>query len=273
MIRIKKTLKNLFGNIVCIVVLFLLSSCSSMYIPANTNIPLLDKVGEKQVDLYFSNTGFHFTGNHAITDKYAVMVNSSLSYKNFSKHYDVWDFLLDGTSDESLFGESEFAHHYNEIGFGRYNLFDSRIKGEFFGGIGYGVAKDKLYNDDYNLTYRYDTEYWLGFIQYNMGRKFRKIDIGGGIRVGYSGFNYTFPDEDITVLVYKNEKFNNFFIEPVFIVKFGNEKIKFVIRVGVSVVQTFNFNRDLNITKGTNYGSLNTTPLHFSVGLNLGSWP
>ncbi|OFX88717.1 MAG: hypothetical protein A2W99_04410 [Bacteroidetes bacterium GWF2_33_16] len=240
-----------------------------MYIPANTNIPLLDKKGEKQVDFYLSTTGAQLTGNYAFSDKYAIMATSSFSYKNFSDYYDFWDYVFDGTSSESsFFDESEFAHHYNEIGFGRYNIFDSRIKGELFCGIGYGVAKDKLSSDDYIVTYSYSNEYWLGFVQYNFGRRFRKVDIGGGIRVGYSAFSFTFPDEDLPILVYTTDNFNNFFIEPSFIVKFGNENIKFVIRAGGSLVKTWDFDNNIETTKGMGDFLINTTSVHISFGIN-----
>jgi len=68
----------------------LLTSCSSMYIPAVRSIPLLEKKGEFQAEGGVSTNSVYANVSAAITNDIAVSVNGNMSWRNFSNRYDLF---------------------------------------------------------------------------------------------------------------------------------------------------------------------------------------
>ena len=265
----KKTFLNL---VVSITILITINSCSSIYIPSTTNIPLLEEKGEKQVELTASTNSLHLSTNYAFSDKYALMTNGGLSYGNFSKHYDVFETkgsrIHSGGYLQPDIGNSEFCHRYGEVGIGRYNIFQTKIKLEVFTGVGYGVAKDQL------EQIHYDADYYMGFVQLNFGSTLRNINFGCALRVASSYYDYTISRDSVQISqnynsgIFENVNFSLIHIEPISFVRIGTENLKFVFQWGFSFYEPITLPDKEFSTRGIDHGYVNTTNLHFSIGVN-----
>ena len=60
--------------------LFVLTSCSSAYIPSPKNMPLFEQKGELQIEAGTSTNSPFIIGSYAFSEKYAVIANGSISY-------------------------------------------------------------------------------------------------------------------------------------------------------------------------------------------------
>ncbi len=241
-----------------------------MYIQSTTNIPLLEKKGEKQAELTASTNSLHLTGNYAFSNNYSVMINGGLSYKNFSKYYDI--FTDSESQDESAGGywsldldEGEFAHKYGEIGIGKYNILHRKLKLEVFGGTGYGIAKDYDTGDS-GMKLNFEADYYLGFLQVNIGRTFKKIEFGGAVRLATTFYDYTYQDYDNGLT--QNVKFNMFHLEPMAFIRVGGDNLKFVYRWALSSAEPYQSLNGLDVGKGIHDGKIQTSGMLISIGIN-----
>ncbi|MDR0811156.1 MAG: hypothetical protein LBN23_02620 [Paludibacter sp.] len=244
------------------VVIQVFSSCSSMYIASVKNIPLFDKKNEGQIEAGISTNSIYATGSYAVTDEYALAVNGSLSYGNFSDRYDI--FTKKNAPYPSGFftiapPKGDFNHKYIEASFGKYNLLfpqkiSSRMKLEVFAGCGYGIVDDIL---EYVGTGLWNINYYTPFVQCNFGTRYRYLDAGVAMRTAYSFFDYTYTNNE-----YPNEnehyKFNTIHLEPLFRVGLGRGKLKLNFRLG------FNFRWILD--KEIAAKDFFNTPMHLSIG-------
>lgn len=255
-----------------LIITIVLSSCSSMYIHSTTNIPLLEKKGEKQVELTASTNSLHLTGNYAFSNNYSVMINGGISYKNFTRHYDIFtdseshDVSPGGVMSMDLTYDGEFAHKYGEIGIGKYNLLQKKLKLEVFGGIGYGIAKDNDMGASVTDILNYEADYYLGFFQVNIGRTFKKIEFGGAVRLATTFFDYTYQDYNTAIT--QNIGFNMFHIEPMAFLRVGGENLKLVYRWAFSYSEPYESLNGLNVEKGITDGNVQTSGMLISVGIN-----
>jgi hypothetical protein len=246
-----------------------------MYIPYTTNIPLLKDKGEAQVELTASTNSIHLSGDYAFSKKYALMINGGLSYKNFTNRYDI--FTKNGPHESTgevidLSDWGEFAHKYGEIGLGRYSILHRRMKLEVFGGVGYGIARDKTYSSIGSLNY--DANYYLGFAQINFGKTRDKFDFGWALRLASTFYDYTYqidPSSDYSKHnngLPQTTTFSMIHVEPMAFLRYGSEKIKFVGRLGISLTKPLQSLGDLDVNRGIYDGYINTTGLHISIGVN-----
>lgn len=241
----------------------ILVSCSTMYVPSNSSAPLHEEKGEKQIEAALSSIGAHVAGNYSFSDKYALMLNGNLSYKNFTGFYDIWD----ATGNDFSNNFQEFAHRYGELGIGRYGILKSRMKLEVFTGYGYGVS----FEDEKTLSgvkVKYDSDYHLGFLQVNYGYRSSFISAGGGLRLAYSDFNLRYPVNYDAPVEYTTLNYNNFHIEPFAFVKVGKGKLRFVYKFALSLVYNYNIPGGLNLKYGINDGSMVYTPINMHLGVN-----
>jgi len=275
-----------------LIISVILTGCSSMYIPSSKNVPLFEKKNEVQVEVGASPNSVYMTGGYAFTNKYAFIVNGSMSFLNFSKWYDIWwsseeerpSGFLNGPSDHS-----SFAHRYIEAGFGRYNLLSSprrflRIdKFEVFGGGGYGYAlqSPKVAILENNF---YENKYWLGFVQANAGRRSKFYEFGFSLRLAFSRFNFTYiPEEPWKGDPILKLNFNNFHIEPLAVFRLGKGSIHGFVRGGFNITCTLTSFPGIELEHGINGDSnsqnadlydiigitkLDYTVLHLSVGIS-----
>ena len=245
----------LFGGYV-----LLLASCSSMYIPSNTNFPILTEKNEGQVDVCVSPTGLHLNSSYAISENVGVMINGSYSFRNFTNIYDLYE--LNEFTNASAHA---YAHKYAEIGFGKLNFLKSKFIIESFAGVGYGDAE---HITETQTPLFYNSEYFMGFLQFNLGFKNKFVHFGGGVRIGYSMFDLRYPDNSGQETIYNNIDFNNLHIEPGLSARFGKGKLKLVYKVGFSNVFTFNLPEDMNINHSISYGALDYTWMFNMLGLH-----
>jgi len=255
-------LKSLFLHSVVITGLTIITSCSSMYIPSNVNIPLLESKGEKQVELIGSTNSLHLTGNYAFSPKYSAMLNGGLSYRNFSDNYDIYTTTNTPSSTYYNIREyGEFAHKYIEGGIGRYNILQNDYQLEVFGGAGYGNAIDNFGKD------HYDADYFLGFTQVNFGSSTKWLDLGGGVRLTTSFYDYTYQT-NLTNNIPRNINFSMFHVEPMAFVRIGGKNLKLVARCGLSKAIPLQSLGTLNVNRGIYNGEVYSSVFHLSLGVN-----
>ena len=232
--------------------LLILSSCSSVYIPPSKNVPLFEKKGEVQIESGLSTNSIFATGSYAFSEKYALIANGNLSFRNFSPFYDLSDILR--RSDYSLiwmFNEKLACRSF-ESGLGRYNLLTSSSKWrlETFAGAMYGESRS---------DWHFQNKHLQGFFQVNIGKRSQYDEIGWSSRIAYSHFSS--EQEWGTDIIYAN--FNAFHIENLFFLRFGGEHFKVILRYGFNLVYPSSFYssfKNFSIDRGYSI-------LHFSVGL------
>jgi len=245
--------------------LFLLSGCSSAYIPSPKNLPLFEEKGEMQIEAGISTNSIFAAGSYALTDKYALIANGCLSLANFSKIYDFGsDWWPSPEFNIFPFPDGEFAHRSVEAGFGRFNRQPSSIwKREIFTGIGYGAAEE---GKDWK------NRYLQSFVQTNIGRRWKYFELGWSFRMAGSYFNYKYPVRVCTPGCSDEIRYKNFGVvhaEHITMIRFGGEYLKGFIRGGVNLAVPLSLSSDeykiIWLSRG---GFWNFSMYHVSVGLS-----
>lgn len=170
-----------------------LSGCSkALYVPNNLNTPLFQKKEEFRFNVGMTanspRANFDFQGAYAISDKFAVMANSSFMPNPTNSHH-----LIEGA-----FGVySAFAPDQNGFHMGRF---------ETFGGYGFGWASES--ENITELTGRYQR----AFLQPAVGFRNEKFDVILATRV--SAVNFTDYRRTLNGVVTDVEQFGFATIEP-----------------------------------------------------------
>ena len=250
----------------------LLTGCVSMNIPMPINTPLFEKKNEVEIEAGASTNSIFAAVNYAFTNKYAFIANGSMSFRNFSKWYDlsykVGDEYQGSGGGGNWFDLSElfnndnpYKHRSVEAGFGRYNILNINklLFLEAFAGASYGDAK--IIDNEY---YKFDSWHALGFVQANFGLKLKNI-----LECGFSTrFQYSYLEGKQTYLMdtqseIKKFNINAFHWQQFGFCKIGNKHIKGVVRLGINI-PLYSENKTVK-TNGLGYGY---TLLHFSIGMN-----
>jgi len=221
----------------------LLQSCSLMYVPSVSSIPLLEEKGEFHGEAGMSTNSIYANAAYAFTNNFAASVSGNLSYENLPNSEQTYDFV----------------HRYAEASLGTINVLHSerskRPSLEIYGGMGMGRATANRYYYHKSYYYMdYTCNYYSFFAQGNFGLKRRIVEVGTSLRLVYSQFNY---------VVNENKKFpfqTNFGIfcaEPMGFVGVGVKNLKFVHRFGYSLP-----------IYGSSSGEFNWTLLHASIGIS-----
>lgn len=256
-------MKKNYTILLVIIIPIIISSCSTMYIPSNTNTPLLAEKGEKQIDLSTSWTGMHLSGNFAFYENYFIALNGNYSFGNFLNYHDYWEASIRKENNYN-----EFSHSYAEIGIGRYNLLKSKLKLEVFSGIGYGYANEQETISSTNTNLNYESQYYLGFLQCNLGFRNSIVQAGGGLRLAYSNFNYRHPVDKQLPITYEISNFYNYHLEPILFVKVGKNKIKFTFNMGISELFTYGIKENTNDILGLFEDKIHYTYVNFAFGVS-----
>lgn len=231
--------------------LFILASCSSIYIPSVPNTPMLTTQGEIAAGAHISLKGnFNFNSAYAVSNHVAVLANGAIMSNERDK--------------------KDIRHKMIEIGGGYFNTFGpdhNRIL-EIYGGIGSGRSERTFRTYDKNdvliSTDFHEAKYDKKFIQVNYSSK--KVDnlrlfgvnfglnYGTALRMSFVKTNDFYRNN----VLQANE--DNIFLEPVF----------FTRMILSEQVQ-------LQYTSGSNFGLKNRKFLNagnsvFSIGavVNLG---
>jgi hypothetical protein len=197
-----------------------------MYIPPVKNSPLFVKKGEGQVQAGLTTNSFYALGSYAITKDVAVAVSGSATYTNLFKK-GLWDIA------------DPYAQKYIEASVGKINLMpESSIIMEIFGGYGYGDAINsnaKFYK--YAVVPRYKSYYHLGFVQFDVGRRWSFMEVGGAFRFAVSNVHFNYSDKVTNENI--NCTFNNFHFEPNVFVAAGKGKVRPIFRWGFGLSRHF----------------------------------
>jgi len=234
---------------------FSLSGCALMYIGSPKNVPLFEEKGEGQIEAGISTNSIFATANYAFSEKYSFIINGCWSYGNFTKWKDLG--ALSSGGEISIFGgEGDAVHRSIEAGLGRFNLSQSNYCLEIYAGAGYGSSYD-----DY-----YECKYILGFVQSNFGKKFKRMDTGGSLRLGYSNWQSNEIIEDtgwFKIISYKG----NIHLEPLIFVRVGGKHLKASFRGGFNILIPFlNQNSNITFSKYLNYHFFELP--HLSAGVS-----
>lgn len=284
--KFRYIIPSIISKLCYFVLIFLACSCSSLNIPSSTNIPILKEKGEKQIDVYASTNSFHFSGSYALSQKYALMLNSNISYKNFSKYYDTFSNsedpnLYSSIADNILLNiESdmgEFANKYIELAAGKYNIeHDNILTYEIFVGGGYGYAFHKDSSEIANQLLNFNADYFTLFIQPNFGTRINSaLEFGTALRLCYSRYDYyyEFDNTNANRIEWRQIYLNNIHFQPTGMLRIGRNKLKLILRLGFNFSLGFESLEDLETTRGTNkdmgdYAKFNTTFWHGSIGFH-----
>jgi len=267
--------------------------CSTMYIPPSQNVPLFEKKNEGLVEAGVSTNSVHISGAYAFSDKFAVTVHGNMSFHNFSKWYDVlnkggtpisapskpYEPFLPPLDWLYFIESSAFSHRYVEAGLGRYNLRPSSVwKMELFAGAGFGYAEENQFDYYFSGTGMYRNKYWLGFVQGNLGKKWRGLEYGYSLRMAYSGFCFTTPSEINPYYPYypylnKDLYFNNIHLEPFAflrgrLVKFNTSSLHGFAKGGLSFSYPLKSFSGIYLPHGIERERMRYTIWNFALGVS-----
>lgn len=195
--------------------IFLISGCSSLYMPNVPNTPMLSQTGELSASAHISlkgNTSINTA--YAISDHFGVMANGSVMSQSRIK--------------------KDFNHNLVEAGIGYFTTFGPENKRifELYTGIGKG-SSTRIYKDDAPTGEIVNTEVQQSrigkfFIQANYSAKkagtlnlFKAripLNYGTALRLSYVNMN------KFTINNLDQPKEDNIFLEPVFFTRMAINK-------------------------------------------------
>ena len=212
------------------ILVFLLSGCSSAYIPSPKNIPLFEEKGEYQIEAGASTNSVFAAGSYAFSEKFSLIANGSMSYCYILGKPFGW------SSGEplSISFSGDVPHRSIEAGIGRYNLLpSSQRRLEVFAGVGYGAA--------HSFNSEYKQNYLLGFVQANTGKKYRHTEMGWSLRAAFSGFHESYGSTYPEYYYIENGKYQAFHLEPLFVIRTGGQRLKVSFRTGINLAFPLSF--------------------------------
>ena len=195
-----------------VIVMALSQSCSPVYIPTNSNVPLFTEKGELQLAAYHGSNGLTAQGAVSVIDHVAVIGNFG---------YSVYE---DG--DE----QSDRKQTLGALGVGYYSNFSRAGRIEVYGG--YGRGNSSAY-DFFDLGDKLKTEakFEQWFLQGNVGMGNKIVEGAVSYRLSYINFY------DVKVLGATQESsspMEELMMEPAFTIRVGGENLKFVTQAGIS---------------------------------------
>lgn len=185
--------------------IFLINSCSPVYVPNVINAPMLTNQKEIQAAIHFGTSGFNPQFAYAITNHLGIMANGS---------------FLDMTSDTSSTADFYHKHSFIEFGPGYYTSFGSRFKFGTYGGVGFG-----------KINGEYENELWSSKADVNTTRLFLQPTIGVTSKILDLGISSRFV---VVTFNQDSEKDTGIMLEPAVTAKLGWDHIKIVGQLGLS---------------------------------------
>lgn len=208
-------------SVALILLPFILSSCLTAYVPNTINTPLFSNKGEATFNVSGGNSGIDAQAAYAITDKFAIMANSSISRQN----EEVTPYSSGSSKTDT------YSHTLFEGAVGYYKTPTDWLNFEVFGGFGMSDVDVSTYS----YTYEYPEGVWNNFslkgqyqryfIQPSMGYVSDYFDIAFTPRlamVNFSGkLNNTIDKSGTGVFVEPNLTFKVGFKQFKFFTQFG----------------------------------------------------
>ncbi len=185
--------------------IFVINSCSPVYVPNVINAPMLTNQKEIQAALHFGTSGFNPQFAYAITNHLGIMANGS---------------FLDMTSDTSSSADFYHKHSFFEVGPGYYTNFGSRFKFGIYGGYGFGKIKGE-----------YENVLWTSRAEVKSSRIFLQPTVGMTSKILDLGVSTRFV---VVTFTQDSEKDTGVMFEPAVTAKLGWDHVKIVGQLGVS---------------------------------------
>lgn len=195
-----------------IVLAFIASSCSYVYIPNAAHIPLISKKGEVQASVLTGTSNLDFQTAYGLTDQVSLMANGSFADRNR---------VTDSASIHKHTLVEAACGYYKKVG--RSGIL------EVYGGGGYGSTFNYELDNNLSIWGQSSGKYAKFFVQPNIGAVSDIFDGGLSVRVCYVNyfeyhyFNDVWPAS------------HNVFVEPVMTGKIGYKNVKFIMQIGFSV--------------------------------------
>lgn len=205
-----------------IAIQILIYGCA-VYHPQSTDIPLIDHKGELRIDAGASIIpSIYFTVSYGLTNKISFMTYASAGVEE---------------------------RYYFQFSPGFYKTLQSKKVIELYGGYGFGHAntvKDPFANIPERVEQSLAGTYQLYFAQLNWGKKIsspKEFDWAIGLKTGL--FHSILTDRNYYRIYPESEPFstykeNSILIEPVFVFRIGNEKVKFTNKVSLTKIFKLN---------------------------------
>ena len=200
-----------------------LTGCT-VYHPQAVDIPLINHAGDTRVDASLSMSSWVVVPD-------AVNINATVSHG-----FNGW---LTGQVHLNYGGDNWFG----QVAPGYYFPMGDNSVFEFYVGYGYGGANRDDKDDNRE---KFSGFYHLPFAQANIGfHDLTRInlDFGFGIKIGafFPDYEYHKFDSDGIEALSKYEHYtkSNILFEPQLMVRFGSEKVKFNVKLGIAWLSNF----------------------------------
>jgi hypothetical protein len=240
--------------------LIILTGCVTLYKPNTINSPMLKEKGELNTSASLAMSGcglVNIQSSYAISDHMGVMLDGMYH----TKQLNVTDSSVERLN--ILFSQLG-AGFFSEFGNNNYGLF------QCFGGVGYGITRDKL-NNSYSINPEVSANYLNVFIQPGLAVNYYFMDIAFDLRVNYvhlfninsyliDPFEWWAADSKF----YTDTTLNFMLLEPAMTIRVGDGKIKGLVQLGATF-PIVNPDSYYNVSPN----SMLLTPLFkFSFGIN-----
>lgn len=191
-----------------------LTSCQTLYVPSQPQVPLMSEGDETQVALNIATNGYG--GQFAYSPYYhwAIIANAN---------------TFNVVQDTNF--EIKYRQSYGEVGTGYYTRLNKFARLEVLFGLGTGSAGFNDVRDRYRK----------GFLQPSIGISGPWVDAGLTTRISY--VNYFQHKENGTTTPLRQ---NALFLEPAITARAGYEQVKFQGQFGLGIPMSdpdFNFRR------------------------------
>lgn len=244
-------------ELIIVVAISFLCSCSSIYIPQTPNIPLHKEKGETNLNAGLNTNSFVINGSHSITDKYAIIGGVNISYGNVSEMSDIGDILYSGAAFSIFPSEKPFKHSVISVGGGLFKLLNKLSVWELYGGIDLGNATGLSNNN-------FKNQYGNIYFQSNIGISKSHFEVGGMLKLNVAYMDYQYPDYYDIV---HQDQIPVFSIQTGGILRIGGDMIKFWFSPSLNFSKAFvdsnyeDMELDLNNGKFYTFGNI-------SIGIN-----
>ncbi|HON52542.1 MAG TPA: hypothetical protein PLS12_04995 [Bacteroidales bacterium] len=170
-----------------IFVIFILSSCASVYIPSFNETPIFSETKSKIISSSLTTNSIQVYGAYALAPNFFVSGTFQASYNT----------LFPTSNYDNDIGDSEitfislplpYKHWYASPKFGYFTTLNNCIIG-VHGGIGVGYGKDKGINESQKKNHAI---YYKPNLLFDISYKTRNVIYGGGIEQNILFFNQHF---------------------------------------------------------------------------------
>ena len=241
-------------HILCISLVVICTGCypvGSLYQLPPPNMPLPFSPGETKLNTYLSSLGYGIPASCAIDSHFVMMVNVNGQNTQYNRWYPAND-------DPTL--TTMLTNFQGDIGGGYYKHWDTMVRFEILGGIGYSNGDyydvSPSINGEYNSTTVASGQFIHLLLQSDVGLVGKHLELAVGLRlsnlVAKTNYNFTYydPGSSVQQNYFLNETGDALFLEPYLTFAGGFKNVKFIASVTLSGKI---FGPDINLPSDTQY--------------------